>query len=307
MEKFDFNYQIKDWEQRKKLVDEYIINNKILEKIEELTIKNTVPRKKDKDGNVLEWYVQSDKELKELQYLVQKMYNYVLYAYDKSVFKDEKMTEKQENILKDKENGIKSYQDYRKRGAKTYYKEPKWAVIDDEILKKNNEKVENFNKNNGKIIEEQEKNYQKLKFLVSNLSRELLDKSGINKKSFIDNVGNDLKICSEAKENINRVYIKEGNRSRHDMLKDVDIQYDKKMIRFVLNNWNLIKVSAQKHPNDYIHAIYMDFDKVIDEIELTVKQNNVLINVMSCIPLSKGEYSSFDMIIEKFYKILNKK
>ena len=122
MEKFNFNYQIKDWEQRKKLVDEYIINNKILEKIEELTIKNTVPRKKDKDGNALEWYVQGDQELKQLQYLVQKMYNYVLYAYDKSVFKDEKMTEKQENILKDKENGINSYHDKRTTGAKTYYK-----------------------------------------------------------------------------------------------------------------------------------------------------------------------------------------
>ena len=127
-------------------------------------------------------------------------------------------------------------------------------------MQKNNEKVENFNKNNGKIIEEQEKNYQKLKFLESNLSRELLDKSGINKKSFIDNVGNDLKICSEAKENINRVYIKEGNRSRHDMLNDVDIQYDKKTIRYILNNWNLIKATAQKRPNDYVHAIYMDFD-----------------------------------------------
>ena len=303
---FKFDYTIKDYEVRKENVEKYIKDNKILEKIEELTIKNTVPRKKDKDGNVLEWYVQGDQELKQLQYLIQKMYNYVLYAYDKSVFKDEKMTEKQENILKDKENGINSYHDKRRTGAKTYYKEPKWAVIDDEILQKNNKKVENFNKNNGKIIEEQEKNYQKLKFLVSNLSRELLDKSGINKKSFIDNVGNDLKICSEAKENINKVYIKEGNRSRHDMLKDVDIQYDKKMIRFVLNNWNLIKVAAQKHPNDYIHAIYMDFDKALNDIELTVKQNNVLINVTSGIPLSDEEKGHYTWIIEKFYKILNK-
>ena len=302
---FKFDYTIKDYEVRKENVEKYIKDNKILEKIEELTIKNTVPRKKDKDGNVLEWYTQSDQELKQLQYLVQKMYNYVLYAYDKSVFKDEKMTEKQENILKDKENGINSYHDKRRTGAKTYYKEPKWAVIDDEILQKNNEKVENFNKNNGKIIEEQEKNYQKLKFLVSNLSRELLDKSGINKKSFIDNVGNDLKICSEVKENINRVYIKEGNRSRHDILKDTDIQYDKKMIRFILNNWNLIKTTAQKHPNDYIHAIYMDFDKAMNDVELTVKQNEVLKNILYNIKITEKESSSFNNIIEKIYKKLN--
>ena len=302
---FKFDYTIKDYKIRKENVEKYIKDNKILEKINDLTIKNTVPRKKDKDGNVLEWYVQGDQELKQLQYLVQKMYNYVLYSYDKSVFKDEKMTERQENILKDKENGINSYHDKRRNGAKTYYKEPKWAIIDDEILKKNNEKIENFNKNNGKIIEEQEKSYQKLKFLVSNLSKELLDNSKINKKNFIDNVGNDLKVCSVAKENINKVYIKEGNRSRHDILKDVDIQYDKKMIRFVLNNWNLIKVSAQKHPNDYIHTVYMDFDKAINDVELTVKQNEVLKNILYNIKITEKESSSFNNIIEKIYKKLN--
>ena len=302
---FKFDYTIKDYKIRKENVEKYIKDNKILEKINDLTIKNTIPRKKDKDGNVLEWYVQGDQELKQLQYLVQKMYNYVLYSYDKSVFKDEKMTERQENILKDKENGINSYHDKRRNGAKTYYKEPKWAIIDDEILKKNNEKIENFNKNNGKIIEEQEKSYQKLKFLVSNLSKELLDNSKINKKNFIDNVGNDLKVCSEAKENINKVYIKEGNRSRHDILKDVDIQYDKKMIRFVLNNWNLIKVSAQKHPNDYIHTVYMDFDKAINDVELTVKQNEVLKNILYNIKITEKESSSFNNIIEKIYKKLN--
>ena len=140
---------------------------------------------------------------------------------------------------------------------------------------------------------------------MSNLSRELLDKSRINKKSFIDNVGNDLKICSEAKENINSVYIKEGNRSRHDILKDTDIQYDKKMIRFVLNNWNLIKVAAQKHPNDYIHTVYMDFDKAINDVELTVKQNEVLKNILYNIKITEKESSSFNNIIEKIYKKLN--
>ena len=169
-------------------------------------------------------------------------------------------------------------------------------------MKKNNEKVENFNKNNGKIIEEQQKNSQKLKFLVSNLSRDLLDKSGINKKSFIDNVGIDLKICSEAKENINKVYIKEGNRSRHDMLKDTDIQYDKKMIRFILNNWNLIKTTAQKHPNDYIHAIYMDFDKVINEVELTYKQSLILYKILNNEIINKKEQGNYECLIEKIYK-----
>ena len=305
MEKFDFNYQISDWQQRKKLVEKYIADNKILEQIEELTIENTVPRKIDKDGNVLEWHVQGDVRLRELQYLVQKMYNYVLYARDKELFKDEKMTEKQENILKDKENGINSYHDNRRTGAKTYYKEPKWAVIDNEILQKNQQKVNSFYESNGKIISEQEQSYQKLKFIVSNLSRELLDNSRINKKNFIDSIGNDLKMCAEAKESINRVYIKEGNRSRHDMLKDVDLQYDKRTIMAVLKNWNLIKTTAQKHPNDYIHSIYMDFIVASKKVKLTSRQKEVLYIMIN--NENTREYTrDIECICEKFKKSLKK-
>ena len=295
MEKFDFNYQISDWQQRKELVDKYIVDNKILEQIEELTIENTVPRKIDKDGNVLEWHVQGDIRLRELQYLVQKMYNYLLYAYDKESFKDGKMTEKQENILKDKENGIDSYHDNRRTGAKTYYKEPKWAVVDDKILQKNQQRVNSFYESNGKIIAEQEQSYQKLKFIVSNLNRELLDNSKINKKNFIENVGNDLKMCTEAKESINRVYIKEGNRSRHDILKDTNIQYNKRTIRVVLKNWNLIEATAQNHPNDYIYAIYMDFKKAMDNIEFTEYQFFVLNKIINNEDIRN--YSSITKII----------
>lgn len=303
MEKFDFNYQISDWKKRKELVEKYIADNKILEQIQELTIQNTVPRKIDKDGNVLEWHVQGDIRLRELQYLVQKMYNYLLYAYDKKSFKDGKMTEKQENILKDKENGIESYHDNRRTGAKTYYKEPKWAVVDDKILQKNQQRVNSFYESNGKIIAEQEQSYQKLKFIVSNLNRELLDNSKINKKNFIENVGNDLKMCIEAKENINKVYIKEGNRSRHDILKDVDLQYDKRTIMAVLKNWNLIKTAAQKHPNDYIHAIYMDFEKAMNEVKLTFRQSQILYALVNGENITSYN-RDIDFICEKFRKIL---
>ena len=106
---FDFNYDIKCWIIRKYNVEKFIEDNKILEKINELTIENTVPRKIDKDGNVLEWYVRGDEELRQLQFLVQKLYNYVLYAYDKDVLKKKDMTKEQKKALEDNENGIKSY------------------------------------------------------------------------------------------------------------------------------------------------------------------------------------------------------
>ena len=75
---FIFDYTIKDWKERKDIVDKYIKENKLVEKIEELVVQNTVPKKVDKNGNVSEWYVQGNSELRELELLLNKMYNYIL-------------------------------------------------------------------------------------------------------------------------------------------------------------------------------------------------------------------------------------
>ena len=64
---FIFDYTIKDWKERKDIVDKYIKENKLVEKIEELVVQNTVPKKVDKNGNVSEWYVQGNSELRELE------------------------------------------------------------------------------------------------------------------------------------------------------------------------------------------------------------------------------------------------
>ena len=227
---FDFNYDIKCWIIRKYNVEKFIEDNKILEKINELTIENTVPRKIDKDGNVLEWYVRGDEELRQLQFLVQKLYNYVLYAYDKDVLKKKDMTKEQKKALEDNENGIKSYIREEKRGKKTYYKEPKWTIIDDEKIKKNQQKQENFNKNTGKIIDEQVKNYEKFKEEVKNMDKKQLEIMKINKQDMMSDICYDLKVCTNAKESVNRIYISEGMRSRHDILSDCNIEYNKKNI-----------------------------------------------------------------------------
>ena len=70
---FIFDYTIKDWKERKDIVDKYIKENKLVEKIEELVVQNTVPKKIDKNGNVSEWYVQGNSELRELELLLNKM------------------------------------------------------------------------------------------------------------------------------------------------------------------------------------------------------------------------------------------
>ena len=140
---FIFDYTIKDWKERKDIVDKYIKENKLIEKIEELVVQNTVPKKIDKNGKVSEWYVQGNSELRELELLLNKMYNYILYAIDKSYLTEQKETERQLKALFDNEQGIKSYVDERKRGK--YYKEPKWTIIDEGIIKKNQQKRDKFN------------------------------------------------------------------------------------------------------------------------------------------------------------------
>lgn len=300
---FDFNYDIKCWAIRKHNVEKFIEDNKILEKINQLTIENTVPRKIDKDGNVLEWYVRGDEELRQLQFLVQRLYNYVLYAYDKDVLKKKDMTKKQKKALEDNENGIKTHIDDRKRGKKTYYKESKWAIIDDENIKKNQEKLDKFNENTGKIIDEQIKNYEKLKEEVKKMDKKQLETMGINKQELVISVFGDTKVCTDAKESVNRVYISEGMRSRHDILSDCDIEYNKKNIRIILNNWNSVVSSARNKPSSYIHAIYMDFDIAMRKVKLTQRQEKVLYMMIN--GENTREYTrDIDYICEKFKKFL---
>lgn len=302
---FNFDYNIKDWEERKANVEKFIKDNQILEKINKLTIENTVPRKIDRDGNVLEWYVRGDEELRQLQFLVQRLYNYVLYAYDKDVLKKKNMTKEQEKALKDNENGIKSRIDSRKRGKKTYYKEPKWYYIDSEMIKKNRKKQEDFNKNTGKIIDEQVKNYEKLKEEVKNMDKKQLEIIGINKQDMMSDICYDSKVCNNAKESVNRIYISEGMRSIHDILSDCVIEYNKKNIKIILSNWDGIVISAKNKPFSYIHSIYMDFDIAIKKIKLTQRQENALHSLINGEDI-RNYNKDIGFIVSKFEKFLNK-
>ena len=300
---FIFDYTIKDWKERKDIVDKYIKENKLVEKIEELVVQNTVPKKVDKNGNVSEWYVQGNSELRELELLLNKMYNYILYAIDKSYLTEQKETERQLKALFDNEQGIKSYVDERKRGK--YYKEPKWTIIDEDIIKKNQQKRDNFNNDLGKVINSQITEYEKLKEIVSKMSNETLSGMNLKRINIITDLCYDIKICNNCKESLNAVYVEEGIRSKHDKLSDVDIPYNKKVIRNVLSNWNNLQVMAESNPSHYIHAIYMDFGNALNDLNLTAKQCEILYKVMNNEPLLNNEKSNYSFIVDKINKNLN--
>lgn len=303
MEKFDFNYQINDWQQRKELVDKYIVDNKILEQIEELTIENTVPDLFDKKtGEPIRYHQLRDSRLTELNRLVIRLYDYILYAYDKQLVKPKQETKEQKQALINDKQGIKSFIDKRKRGK---YKEPNWAIIDEDIIQHNKDKLNRFDMDTGIIIYKQIIAYQDLKYEVANMNRHELEKKKLIRLNLITDLCQDIKICEECCDSVNKVYVAEGIRSNHDKLSDVDIVYDKKFIRSVLNNWNDIKYSSQKNPSHYIHAIYMDFEKALGGITLTQKQEYVLRNVLDGISITEDESSTFNHIVEKIKKILN--
>ena len=300
---FIFDYTIKDWKERKDIVDKYIKENKLVEKIEELIVQNTVPKKVDKNGNVSEWYVQGNSELRELELLLNKMYNYILYAIDKSYLTEQKETERQLKALFDNEQGIKSYVDERKRGK--YYKEPKCTIIDENIIKKTQQKRDNFNNDLGEVINSQITEYEKLKEIVSKMSNETLSKMNLKRINIITDLCYDIKICNNCKESLNAVYVEEGIRSKHDKLSDVDIPYNKKVIRNVLSNWNNLQVMAESNPSHYIHAIYMDFGNALNDLNLTAKQCEILYKVMNNEPLLNNEKSNYSFIVDKINKNLN--
>ena len=300
---FIFDYTIKDWKERKDIVDKYIKENKLVEKIEELVVQNTVPKKIDKNGKVSEWYVQGNSELRELELLLNKMYNYILYAIDKSYLTEQKETERQLKALFDNEQGIKSYVDERKRGK--YYKEPKWTIIDEDIIEKNQQKRDNFNNDLGKVINSQITEYEKLKEIVSKMSNETLSGMNLKRINIITDLCYDIKICNNCKESLNAVYVEEGIRSKHDKLSDVDIPYNKKVIRNVLSNWNNLQVMAESNPSHYIHAIYMDFGNALNDLNLTAKQCEILYKVMNNEPLLNNEKSNYSFIVDKINKNLN--
>ena len=303
MEKFDFNYQISDWKQRKELVEKYIADNKILEQIEELIIENTVPDLFDKKtGEPIRYHQLRDSRLTELNRLVIRLYDYILYAYDKQLVKPKQETKEQKQALINNQQGIKSFIDKRKRGK--HKEEPKWAIIDENIIQHNKDKLNRFDKDTGIIIYKQIIAYQDLKYEVASMNRRELDKKKLIRLNLITDLCQDVKICEECCDSVNKVYITEGIRSNHDTLSDINIKYNRKIIRTVLNNWIDICNEANKNPTHIIHDIKMDFEKALSEITLTSKQEYVLRNVLDGIVLDDNEKGHFNFIIEKILKKL---
>ena len=104
-------------------------------------------------------------------------------------------------------------------------------MIDENIITHNQDKLNRFNNDLGNIIDEQIQIYEKLKDEVTTMNKDILDKHKIRRMDLISDICYDIKVCKDCRDSLNRVYIAEGIRSNHDKLSDVDIQYNRKIIR----------------------------------------------------------------------------
>lgn len=316
---FDYNYEVKDWKERKSLVEEYEAENTIVYDIHELKLKNT-KEKINKNGEKF-YYEEQTEQLRNLLFELKRLYDYILYAKDKSIEKQDKQRnkndKKRKKMLIDEVQGIKSFY-APKRGTK--YKEVRWYngesnhrsyVIDN--LKRYAESRELIN-----IIEEQQYNYKEF------INKEIKTKNAawFNKHSFVidgkdtklrkmnvlTSVYNDINDCEKGIENISKVNVKEGIRMGRDKLNGVEIEYNKTTIRCILNNWDLVKEESFRNPSYVIHDIYMDVDGALKKVKLTDKELDVLCNVFNKKPINWSDYGFYDSIIDKILcKLLFKK
>lgn len=262
---FEFNYKIKHWTERYEIVKHY-----------------------------LEDYQVSMEQLR-------KMYDYVLYAMDKTLTKPNEpcLDKLHYKILCDLCEGITSYCD--KRNGK----------------KVSNEKITNYSQAKTNI-ERLEKYYDYVEPSIipqiisyEDLYNKIKEKDnnefkGASKHTIIYSLFDDIGECNKALNDVNEVRIKQGIIQKHSLFNNFDFEYNNKIIRNTLKNWKLIEEVAHDYPFSYANIILLDMKEALKSIKLTQKQTLTLYKTLKNIPLLENEYGNYSEVIEKLYKKLNK-
>lgn len=306
---FKFDYKEKEWEKRKELVEEYEAEHTMIYDIHELKIKNT-KEIKDKNGDVIGYKLESCQELKSLFNELIRMYDYIVYAKDKSIKKYERenntLDKKHTKLIIDNEQGIKSYYS-PKRGND--YKEVNYYDGETNHRKYvlNNLKRYAENRELIDVITQQQADYRLLIDKTKAKDSQWFNERYLRKQNTLTSIYNDIRDCERGIENISKVNVKEGIRMKHDVLKDVNIEYDEKVIKCVLKNWNEMKEQSYQKVGSTLHTIYMDIDKALNKTTLTNHQIKVLNKTFNKEPLNDSEQHLLNKVAKKISKTLNEK
>lgn len=212
-----------------------------------------------------------------------KIWEYVLSAYEKenklSSTKDKSFNSNHYRVLCDQQRGIRSYVDTR------------------------NGNIGETNYSNINYINQQIAAYEDLK-QTKNLRKKLENASSTTTPaSFIKEINGDISECRQGLI-MKPVYIKSHIRQRHDMFKNIEIDYaDRAHIRVILGNFTVLEKYVMKNNLCVLQSVYMDVKRVSERVKLTDRQRETLELYMTNQSIS-GRHRELESIVSKYQRAL---
>lgn len=226
---FNFDQSIEDYKKRLELIEEYI-------------------------------EVCGDLNNKELELLG----NYILYAYDKSLKRSNKLDKQHYQVLVNHNKKLKTH--IRRSGFKRLsLKNPYWDNRVDEVSVNNNSKRIESNKDTLDLIDSQIDS-------LLNLKQRAKDGEGIgiNKSRLFREINGDIAVLNQSKKT-NSVLIKENGFHNHDTFKNLDIDYNNIDVMMVLIR-NMKELKRIVDLNSTLYHILLDIEMAIEKCTFTDKQ-----------------------------------
>lgn len=218
-----------------------------------------------------------------------KMGEYLLYLYDKQLITTDSRKEAHERVMKDKEQGKKTYVVIKKRKNEVEYDDFK-----KEKIKKNSEILHCIEKNINDI-----KNFREQ---IKEKSHVFFNNNGVSKKKILSDVNKDIADLEKGKILFD-TFSHGGEFNRFDRFNLNDIDYtNETFIYEVLKNMSYIEVQT---PPSNLFFICMDFVEATKNIKFTKKQQEVLYKLKYGENISRDD-GTINLILKKYVKYFSK-
>lgn len=256
---FNFDQSIEDYKKRLSLVEDYLDNHKNL----------------------------SSKDL-------EKLGNYILFAYDRKLKKQNKLDGQHYRVLVNHQKGRKIH--IKKKFKRLSLKSPYWNNrIDEQAIESNQKRVKK-NEELITLIDNQINGLLNLKMYVKN--KEIIN---INKSSLFKEINGDISFLNQSKK-INQVFIEEHGYASYDPFKDLDVDYNNlKVMMILIRNLPDLEV----YPLDStIHHMAIDIKRAIERCNFTSKQAEHLKRYMEGENTKDIHLKTVELAIKKVMKNL---
>jgi hypothetical protein len=253
MKRFEFDYTIDDYKERLNRVSQYV-NELTMEEYEELQSKTEY---------------------------VEKIGEYVLFAYDKEIKKQrDSLTPAQHRVLKGKAKGINTNVDNRRQ--RTKYKQEKIPMSEENV-----ERIWKC-KDDIELILNQIKVYKKM-----------LENPNLNSKQK-ETIYQDIADCKKGLE-ICEVRSQDNVNFSYDRLKDSFQTYTADIVKASLRSYVDLKAAE---PYTVAHCMYMDLERAMSKCDFTPNQRIALTDYMNGISKDVIQTNDLEFAIKKILKKL---